>query len=156
MKLLTLTPRQRLFVDNYFGNATEAARKAGYSHPKQQGSRLLSNVDVQAAIKEQENGRFGDHILDRQGRRELLTRFVLGLEFESIVVKGLLKRVVPSLSIRLKALELLGKIDGDFSKKVEVEMSLQQELDSLSQEEIKERIRRLEQDGVLDLFREND
>lgn len=49
-----LTPRQKAFADNYIesGNATDAARKAKYKQPKQQGSRLLTNVDISAYISE--------------------------------------------------------------------------------------------------------
>ena len=49
-----LTFRQRLFVSYYLGeaggNATDAARKAGYPHPNTQGPRLLVNVRIRAAI----------------------------------------------------------------------------------------------------------
>ena len=45
--------RQSKFVAEFVehGNATQAAQAAGYSHPKQQGSRLLTHVDVKAAIE---------------------------------------------------------------------------------------------------------
>jgi hypothetical protein len=50
-----LTARQALFVDHYAvcGNAAEAARASGYSADtsRQIGSRLLSNVDVKAALQ---------------------------------------------------------------------------------------------------------
>jgi hypothetical protein len=46
--------RQLLFVEAFLGqangNASEAARIAGYPHAKQAGSRLLSNVDVRAKL----------------------------------------------------------------------------------------------------------
>lgn len=49
-----LTFRQRLFVVYYLGeaggNASEAARMAGYAEPRQEGSRLLTNADIRAAI----------------------------------------------------------------------------------------------------------
>ena len=48
------TAKQQRFIDEYLidFNATQAAIRAGYSQDtaKQQGSRLLSNVDVRAAI----------------------------------------------------------------------------------------------------------
>ena len=48
------TTKQQRFIDEYLidFNATQAAIRAGYSEDtaKQQGSRLLSNVDVRAAI----------------------------------------------------------------------------------------------------------
>jgi phage terminase small subunit len=50
--------KQRVFVEEYLasfdktarGNATKAAGKAGYAHPRQAGSRLLSNDNIQAVI----------------------------------------------------------------------------------------------------------
>ena len=51
---MPLTPKQHRFVTEYLVdlNASQAALRAGYS-PRtapQQGSRLLKNVEVQAAI----------------------------------------------------------------------------------------------------------
>ena len=50
-----MTPKQERFVQEYMidSNATQAAVRAGYSDhtAKQQGSRLLTNADVQAAIQ---------------------------------------------------------------------------------------------------------
>lgn len=51
---MDLTYKQRLFVAAYLGkangNATEAARMAGYGTPRQSGARALSNVVIRAAI----------------------------------------------------------------------------------------------------------
>ena len=46
--------KQRVFVEEYLScwNASEAARRAGYKQPKQQGSRLLTNVDIKQEIQE--------------------------------------------------------------------------------------------------------
>ena len=53
-----MTPKQNRFVTEYLVdlNATQAALRAGYSArtAPQQGSRLLNNVDVQAAIANQQ------------------------------------------------------------------------------------------------------
>jgi phage terminase small subunit len=53
---MALNARQSAFVEEYLVdlNATQAAIRAGYSEAtaKQQGSRLLTNVNVQAAIQE--------------------------------------------------------------------------------------------------------
>ena len=51
----TLTPKQRAFVEHYLAcgfNATEAAKRAGYSEKtaNEQGSRLLANVSIRAAV----------------------------------------------------------------------------------------------------------
>lgn len=49
-----LTYRQRLFVSYYLGaasgNATEAARMAGYSHPNVQGAQNLAKPSIRAAV----------------------------------------------------------------------------------------------------------
>lgn len=53
---MALTPKQNLFVQEYLLdlNATQAAIRAGYSArtAKQQGARLLTNVDVSSALTE--------------------------------------------------------------------------------------------------------
>jgi hypothetical protein len=45
--------KQRAFVEEYLKcwNATEAARRADYAYPRQAGSRLLTNVDIQEYVK---------------------------------------------------------------------------------------------------------
>lgn len=49
-----LTTKQLTFVAAYVGeargNATKAARLAGYAKPGQEGHRLLKNADIQAAV----------------------------------------------------------------------------------------------------------
>ena len=54
---MVLTYKQRAFVEHYLGearwNASEAARRAGYKHPGQQGHRLLKNVEVKRHIVDQ-------------------------------------------------------------------------------------------------------
>lgn len=54
--LAALPPKQRLFVEEYLAclNAAEAARRAGYSEKtaRQQGQRLLTNVDIAVAIRQ--------------------------------------------------------------------------------------------------------
>lgn len=49
---MALTEKQKRFVDFYVvtGQATEAARRAGYSKPNRQGPRMLSNVVIKNAI----------------------------------------------------------------------------------------------------------
>lgn len=55
----SLSPKRRRFVDEYLVdlNATQAAIRAGYSQKtaRSQGQRLLTNVDVAAAISEGRN-----------------------------------------------------------------------------------------------------
>ncbi len=50
-----LTPKKQLFVEYYLvnSNATEAAKKAGYSEKtaKSQGARLLTDVDIRKLVE---------------------------------------------------------------------------------------------------------
>lgn len=156
MKKLTLTPRQQSFVDNYCGNAADAARKAGYSHPSRQGYRLLMHVDVKAAIIEKQSGEHQDDILTKEERQRLWTRIALGLEMENVFIQGKLKKIPVSMSNRLKALECLAKSQGDFMNKIEVGVGIQQELENLTIEEIQARIKKLEDEGVLELIKKGD
>lgn len=50
---MALTPKQQAFVETYLAtwNASEAARRAEYAKPGQQGHRLLKNVEVKEEIK---------------------------------------------------------------------------------------------------------
>ncbi|MEG5263246.1 terminase small subunit [Pseudomonas sp. JDS28PS106] len=60
---MALTAKQQRFVDEYLIdlNATQAAARAGYSKKtaNEQGSRLLANVSVSAAIRQGMNARSG-------------------------------------------------------------------------------------------------
>lgn len=72
-----LSDRQRLFVEAYLAdpNATQAAIKAGYSKKtaKSQGARLLTNVDIRAAVEERIQAAVisADEVLE--GIREIAT-----------------------------------------------------------------------------------
>lgn len=52
---MALSPKQQAFIEHYLAcwNASEAARRAGYSEKtaKEQAARLLTNVHIQAAIQ---------------------------------------------------------------------------------------------------------
>lgn len=56
---MSLTARQQRFVDEYLIdlNATQAAIRAGYAKPNQQGPRLLVNVGVRAEINKRKSAR---------------------------------------------------------------------------------------------------
>ena len=107
-----LTAKQQAFVDAYAGNATAAALAAGYS-PKtaySQGQRLLKIAEVQDAIKAREAQRFAPTIATRLERQQFWT--------------SVLRNEDEAMKDRLKAAELLGKSEGDFLERVEVDMTL--------------------------------
>ena len=102
--------RQSKFVAEFVehGNATQAAQAAGYSHPKQQGSRLLTHVDVQAAIDAH--------------KRQMMVRAVDGSEW--VVERLRIEAMDPENSdaARVRSLELMGKHYGIFApEKTQIE-----------------------------------
>lgn len=102
--------RQSKFVAEFVehGNATKAAQAAGYSHPKQQGSRLLTHVDVQAAIEAH--------------KRHLMVRAVDGAEWVVERLKAEAMDPENSDAARVRSLELMGKHYGIFApEKTQIE-----------------------------------
>lgn len=114
-----LTPKRRAFVEAYTGaangNATEAARLAGYAVPMQEGGRLLRNAEVAAAIREATVEVRQEAIATREQRQTMLTRIILGIELD--------RGDEPAMRDRLRALELLGKMQGDFVERVEANVT---------------------------------
>ena len=80
---MRLTPKREEFAKNFIengGNATDAARKAGYRKPEAEGYRLLKNADVSAYIAEKQakldklNGTDTMSLADIQKRRAMIAR----------------------------------------------------------------------------------
>ncbi len=66
---MALTIKRRAFIEEYLRcwNATEAARLAGYKHPRQMGSHLLSILDIQEQVEKRlgEKAMSADEVLTR-------------------------------------------------------------------------------------------
>jgi phage terminase small subunit len=124
-----LTEKQKRFADYYIetGNATESARRAGYSLKTARvigGENLLkpairAYIDEQLAQKDNERIASADEVL------QLLTSIARG-EIEEDVLKGigggeqvLVKKELDGKD-RLKAAELLGKRYGLFVEKLDI------------------------------------
>ena len=108
-----MTHRQELFIQEYLNslNATQSAIRAGYS-PKTAysiGQRLLKNVEVLHAINTAMNERKNTLIATREQRQEFWTSVMLDTD--------------TAMKDRLKASELLGKSEGDFTDKVQANIS---------------------------------
>ena len=95
------TVKQQRFIDFYDGNASEAARKAGYKHPRHSGNENLTKVNILEAIQNREEKRNKSTIADRQERQEFWTEFMRD------------KDITPQE--RFKASELLGRSEADFT-----------------------------------------
>lgn len=80
---MNLTPKQKAFADEYLicGNATEAARKAGYKQPHVQGSQNLAKPSVSSYIAERQKQIESSRIADV---KEVM-------EFYSAVMRGEVK-----------------------------------------------------------------
>lgn len=101
-------------------NATQAAIRTGYSEKtaKMQGSRLMTNDDIKARVKELRDSYFNENIMTAQQVEYELTRIALGLSNEKqVVIEGTgdgysEARIIdkpPDEKSRLKALELMAK-----------------------------------------------
>ena len=127
-----LNIKQKRFEDEYLicSNATEAAKKAGYSEKtaKQQGQRLLTNVDLKNYIDERLKILESEKIAQADEVMQYFTKVLRGEETEEVVViegqgdgvteaRKIKKEVSPK--DKLKAAELLGKRYGLFTDKVE-------------------------------------
>ncbi len=121
-----LTVKQQRFVDYYDGNATQAAEKAGYKNPRSMGSENLTKPDIQHALKTRENRRREGHIADREERQAFWTKILRGKETQPAVVgtdgegNSIVTDIPPKMTDRLKASELLGKSEADFTDKLGV------------------------------------
>ncbi len=105
---MPLSPKRQRFVAEYLvdNNATAAAKRAGYSArtAKQQGSRLLTSVDVQQAVAE----------------RTLALAEKVEVNAEWVVTRlRALALGAAKESDRIRALELLGKHLAMFTERVQ-------------------------------------
>ena len=104
------------------GNATDAYMRAGYKTKsanvaKSAASRLLTDVNVRARIKELDDAKEKASIADADEQKSFLTSVMRG---EAKECNG--KPV--SMAMRLKALELLGKMQGLYINKVETDVNV--------------------------------
>ena len=110
-----LTERQRRFVEEFAangGNATKAAKAAGYAHPHVKGSQTLEKVSVREAIEALRLATTNPAIATREQRQVFWSRVIRG---EETYFDHKLGCEVPyPIEARLRASELLGKSQGDF------------------------------------------
>ena len=104
-----LPPKRQAFVLAYCGesqgNATDAARRAGYAKPHPEGSRLLRFATVAAAIDALRTPAEEASVWSVSRLREFWTEIAQAAE--------------TNLRDRLRASELLGKSQGAFLERVE-------------------------------------
>ncbi len=130
-----LTEKQRKFVEAYMGkaegNGVEAARLAGYKGNDNTlaaiASENLRKPKIASAIEERQEG--DPLVADREERQRFFTSVMRGTGCRRPVktMVGLLRdkdgNVVtedPLAKDRIKAAELLGKMNGDFVERIDV------------------------------------
>ena len=127
----TLTTKQEAFVLAYIGpakgNASEAARIAGYKSPGTEGHRLLKNAEISARVSQhtEKAGATADQVLNELAAVALApwTEFVEVLSRDK---QGRPQKVKMDLSNKVKALELLGKYHSLFVERQEVNVNIRE------------------------------
>lgn len=103
---MALRPKQKKFCDLYIQtlNATKSAIEAGYSKKTAHsiGNENLSKPEIIEYIKNHSKKENNSRIADINERKELLTSILRAMEDGA------------DMKDRLKAIELLGKMEGDF------------------------------------------
>ena len=107
---MKLNARQKSFCEFYMasGNATDSAIKAGYKEKNARfiGSENLTKANIKKYIEELQEKAKGNRIMTAIERREFLTKLILKEETKD--------------TDRLKAVDILNKMDGEYTQKVEV------------------------------------
>lgn len=131
-----LNEKQKRFIEEYLrtGNASEAARQAGYS-PKtasESSSRLLADVRIKSAVDSRLKDMESERVATTQEIQEYLTAVMRGELSEEVVVnvgvgKGYTRadkiKAQVGAKDRTKAAELLAKVRGMFINKSELEVT---------------------------------
>ena len=133
---MKLTPKQKAFAEYYIetGNATEAARKAGYKgkNLNRIASGNLSKLDIKSYIDEKMKELESKRIAKAEEVLEYLTRVLRGEETEQVVVventgdfmsEARLVDKELSAKDKIKAAALLGKRYRLFVDKVEADVN---------------------------------
>jgi phage terminase small subunit len=112
--LALLNPREQKFVHVYDGNGVEAARSAGYLGNNHvlavQGSKLMRKPEIRRAVALRIEASVERFILTREERQEQWSLMAIDEQLDA--------------ADRLKALELLGKSQADFTERLEVKGEL--------------------------------
>ena len=120
-----MTARQERFCQEFAktGNATLSAINAGYSEKtaNEQGSRLLANVSIQERIRELQGEIKNQNIMDAREMQEHLTSIIRQESQEEVIIvegcgdgvsEAITKTKTPSQSDRIKAIQLLARMQG--------------------------------------------
>lgn len=128
-----LNMRQRKFAEYYVqsGNTVQSALNAGYSenYANTNACKLLENDRVVEYIRELTDKAKDERILTAKDRQ--------------VILSGIAQSVEEETSDRIKAIDTLNKMTGEYLNKVEVNGSLNNPFEGLTTEEL----RKLADDG---------
>ena len=117
-----LTAKQLAFIEAWAGNGTEAAKAAGYKHPRQAAAENLRKDYILEAIKQREKERENDLIATREERQRFWT--------------AMFRDELQDSKDRLKASELLGRSEADFIERMHHTGSIRHgDIDQMSEKE---------------------
>lgn len=109
----TVTERQKKFAEYYVqsGNAAQSAIKAGYSdsYATHRTDEMLRNVEIAEYIKELSQKAQNERILTAKDRQEMLS--------------DIAKDKHNLLSERIKAIDTLNKMTGEYTTKIQADMN---------------------------------
>ena len=118
-----LNPRQKKFAEYYAqsGNAADSARKAGYSesYSEHRTDEMLRNVEVSSYIKELTEKAKDERIMTAKDRQVLLS--------------DIAKDGGNEVADRIRAVDTLNKMTGEYLSKLEVSGSLTAETSKLDE-----------------------
>ena len=128
-----LTQKQRRVIDEYIisGNATQAAIKAGYSKKTAAvtATENLRKPNIKAEIEKRNAEIQSEKTADMTEVMEYLTSVMRGEQTESVATsKGVFPGVEVSAKDRIKAAELIGKRNGAWTDKKEINGDLSIEI----------------------------
>ena len=141
---MKLRERQKAFCDYYIEtlNATEAARRAGYSEKtaKEIGCENLTKPNIQAYIQERMKQMDKERIASAEEVLEYLTRVMRGEEKEKLLEgigedEKVIVEAPTSIRERTKAAELLGRRYALFTDKKEVDVSVNKSLEDFFEDD---------------------
>lgn len=122
-----MNERQRKFAEYYAqsGNAAESARKAGYSesYAEHRTDEMLRNVEISQYIKELTEKAKDERILTAKDRQIMLSDIARGEENKA--------------ADRVKAIDTLNKMTGEYITKIEGSVDVQNPFEQLTVEELR-------------------
>lgn len=126
-----LTEKQERFIQNIVkGMTNREAYKDAYNTSSMseaaidvEASKLLRNPKVSLRHKELVDMAAKDSIMTAQERLEYLTNLIKEKEKEKVLVEGMLIDVPADFNAKLKAIDIMNKMQGEYTTKIEAEVN---------------------------------